>query len=146
MDKEDQIKFSGIEDPERLESDLKWAHRKVHIDEPNWRLWYIVKDNKVMGNLGFHNISTKDRRAEIGYAMHPEFRKQGFMFEAIQTLINYALTEKLFRRIEAFIAPDNTRSINLISKFGFEKEAILRSHHFFQGKINDSVVYAILQD
>ena len=45
--------FSGIKDEDRLAQDLKWAHRKVYLDEPNWRIWYMLKDDEVMGNLGF---------------------------------------------------------------------------------------------
>ena len=64
------------------------------------------------------------------------------MIEAVRALINYVKEEEMFIRLEAFIAPDNIPSINLISKLGFEKEAVLRSHHHFKGQTYDSVVYA----
>ncbi|NNE25736.1 MAG: GNAT family N-acetyltransferase [Saprospiraceae bacterium] len=108
LDKTAQQQFSGINDEERLLKDLKWAHRKVYLDEPNWRIWYIILEGIVIGNLGFHNISIKNKRAEIGYALHSEFQRKGYMFEAIQSLLSWAISKKLFIRIEAYIAPDNT--------------------------------------
>ena len=145
-DRQSQMKFSGLQDDDRLDFDLKWAHRKVYIDKPNWKLWYIIKDNQVLGNLGFHNISIKDRRAELGYALHSEFRGNGYMSEAVQHLLQWSEKENIFIRIEAFIAPDNTPSLKLIQKMGFEKEATFRSHHFFKGHYHDSVVYALIAD
>ena len=50
------------------------------------------------------------------------------------------------RRLEAYIAIDNKRSVSLFEKCGFEKEGILKQYLTFQGKHHNAIIVALLKD
>jgi [ribosomal protein S5]-alanine N-acetyltransferase len=73
----------------------------------------------VVGEAGFHGPPDGDGRAEVGYMVVSEHRLRGYAEEAVRALIAWAATEHHVTRFRASISPENTASLNLISKLGF---------------------------
>ncbi len=109
----------------------------------NWALC-LKEDNKLIGVVGFHNIYKDHHRADIGYALLPEFQRKGIMKEAIEVMINFAFKELKLHSIEAKVNPNNQASIKLLSAFGFEKEAILKQSYYFKQQFLDTAIYSLL--
>jgi len=82
----------------------------------------------------------------LGYALFNDANKgKGFMTEAVKEIIAYGFESMNLHRIEAYVAPDNIPSLNLMSKFSFTKEGLLREHYFYNEKYDDSIVFSLLR-
>jgi RimJ/RimL family protein N-acetyltransferase len=75
----------------------------------------------VVGEVGFHGPPDHDRRVEIGYVVVTEHRRRGYAEEAVRALMTWATAEYGISRFRASISSQNTPSLNLIRKLGFEQ-------------------------
>jgi ribosomal-protein-alanine N-acetyltransferase len=109
-------------------------------------VWGIClnQSNRVIGTIGFHRIEKENYRAEIGYMLLPEFWSNGIMSEAIKEVIKHGFNSMNLHSIEANIDPLNSRSKNILLKFGFKKEAYFKENLYFNGKFLDSEIYSLI--
>lgn len=56
---------------------------------------------------------------EIGYAVDPAYRRQGYARAALEVLLERAAREVDVRTVRATVSPDNAASQNLILQYGF---------------------------
>jgi [ribosomal protein S5]-alanine N-acetyltransferase len=108
--------------------------------------WGIqLKDEKgLIGTVGFHALSLKHRRAEIGYELNPAYWGKGLATEAIGKALEYGLNDMKLKRIGAIVFLENKPSNELLLKLGFTKEGILRNY-MVQGEVTyDTNVYSLL--
>ncbi|PHR35108.1 MAG: N-acetyltransferase [Fluviicola sp.] len=104
------------------------------------------KSDAIMGWCGFHTWYTDHDRAELGYGLYSDyFKRQGFMSEAIPTILEYGFNEMNLHRIEAFASARNTPSIKLLASNNFKKEGVLMEHYLIDGVYEDSEVYAVIK-
>lgn len=90
------------------------------IRKEEWLYWGMaLSNNQIIGTICLWNLSLKDRCAEIGYELHPDFQKKGLMQEAIEAVLQYAFTTMEFQRIEAYLLTGNLASIRLLERNGF---------------------------
>ncbi len=82
----------------------------------------------------------------VGYWMGEAHAGRGLMREALDMVVPYAFDVLRLHRIEAACIPDNTRSIHLLEKAGFEREGYLRDYLKINGVWRDHVLYARLAD
>ena len=144
---QEQLNFFGLQDRRQLQRDLLKIERKLQKEVVDWKKWNLVEKDSgiVIGSCGFHNWLIEHERAEIGYLLHEQFRSQGFMIEALHSMIQFGFAEMHLNRIEAFISPNNLPSNKLISKLGFVQEGLLREHYKHENVIHDSLVYSLLK-
>jgi len=60
---------------------------------------------------------------EIGFALLPGFRSQGYAFEAATAVLEHGCARLEISRIVAILTPDNLASGKLLGKLGFEFES-----------------------
>lgn len=109
-------------------------------------LLVVKNSNETIGRCGYHNWYAQHHRAEIGYALtKAEFKRKGYMREAVQAILQYGFEVMGLNRIEAFIGPENVASISIVTKYGFTQEGRLRQHHAVDGAFEDSLVYSLLK-
>ena len=80
----------------------------------------------------------------IGYWMGERHAGQGHMFGALKLVIPYIFSSLQLHRIEAACIPDNTRSIRLLEKAGFQREGYLREYLKINGEWRDHVMFSLL--
>ena len=109
--------------------------------------WIIRKKDSlnVIGYIGYWRMIRNNVRAEIGYAMKPEYWGNGYMQEALSKVIKFGFNEFCLHSIEANVNPDNANSIKLLEKFGFKKEAYFKEDYFYNGKFLDTAIYSLLE-
>jgi len=73
------------------------------------------------------------------------FRKKGYMGEALKAVLEHGFNTMKLKRVEALIGPSNTPSLNLIKRFGFSQEGVLREHYFTNGRYEDSLFFGLLE-
>ena len=59
---------------------------------------------------------------DIGFAFLPDFTGKGYAFEIVKEIIYYELHRPQMKKILAIVLPENSSSIKLLEKVGFEYE------------------------
>lgn len=109
--------------------------------------WAIVEkqSNSLIGDFGIWDIDKKNSRGEIGYILHPDFWKKGYMSEALNTLIRFGFDHINLHSYEANVNIANENSKALLLKFGFKLEAYFRENFYYDGQFLDSEIYCLLK-
>lgn len=84
-------------------------------------LAYVIirlSDGKAIGDAGFHGDPNADGELELGYAIVPSARRQGFGREAVELLMTWARTQPDVRAFTARVEPTNTASKRLLESVG----------------------------
>jgi [ribosomal protein S5]-alanine N-acetyltransferase len=122
---------------------------QIHAD---WKRRLILKwgiarrpDDQLIGSITLFNLDFNHRRAEIGYALGREHWRQGYMNEALMSVLKYAFEVLDLHRIEADVDPRNGASIRTLEKLGFQREGVLRERWQVNGEIQDAFFYGLLR-
>lgn len=126
-----------------LES-IKETHQNFRDKSGVWWALADKRNNKFMGYVGFKDIDQKNKSAEIGYVLHPDYWASGWMTEAVEAVLGFVFEELNLHRVIGNINPHNEASRGLLKKFGFQKEAYFREDYYFAGKFLDSEIYGLL--
>lgn len=112
-----------------------------------WCQLAIIKkeDHRLIGDIGIHFMEDGSFQVELGYTLEKDEQGKGYATEALTATINYLFLQYNKRRITASIDPRNTKSIALIERLGFRKEAHFRESLWINGEWVDDVIYALLK-
>jgi len=138
----DIARFESIADAEKMVQTVSESYdRETGIN------WGIVEkhSNNFIGYFGFWRMIPEHCRAEIGYALKPEYWGRGYMYETINRMVGFGFKNMNLHSIEANVNPDNEKSKNVLEKIGFKKEAYFRENYLFDGKFLDSIIYSLLE-
>ncbi|MFO8145977.1 MAG: GNAT family N-acetyltransferase [Bacteroidota bacterium] len=124
-----------------ISDNLKMYEEKTGI------FWAIIEKstNTFIGDFAFFKIDHKNSRAEIGYALKPEFWGMGFMKETMLNIFNFGFNDLNLHSLEANINPNNNKSRAILKKMGFQKEAYFRENYYYNGDYLDSEIYSLLK-
>ncbi len=86
-------------------------------------LWTAIlkSENKMVGDLCFIGEPNPAGEIEIGYGTYEDFRKKGFMTEAVGGMIGWAQMQSAVRAIVASTDKTNMASWMVLEKNGFVK-------------------------
>jgi ribosomal-protein-alanine N-acetyltransferase len=106
-----------------------------------------LSQRKVIGCAGFIRIDSYTGKADIGYWIGKDYWRQGFGYETVGALIQYAFTKLKLQRLEAAVYRENRASQALVRKLGFRKEGMRRraSRSLASGKLHDVLIYGLLK-
>lgn len=144
----DVMKFFGFETKEELEKEKSRFENGLRMFNKTFRYFQLIetKTDTIIGWCGYHTWYMDHDRAEIGYGLvSDEFKRKGFMTEALTPIIDYGFNEMNLHRIEAFASQENVPSIKLLTFNNFEKEGLLKEHYLIDGVYEDSLIYAVLR-
>ena len=117
----------------------------VGIAQKEWILWGItLKDmNKLIGTICLWNYSEDYSTAELGYELMPNYQGKGIMQEAVTTVLKYGFETMKLHLIEAVPDPYNSKSIKLLIKNKFLKEASCKGSASLDEKLTDMGIYRL---
>jgi len=99
---------------------------------------------KMIGDLGYNVFFVRDRRAEVGYGLAPEYWRQGLMTAALSSVIDYGFSALNLNKVEATVNTRNHRSSGLLRKLGFQPEGTLRDYRNRRGVFGDAHFFGLL--
>jgi ribosomal-protein-alanine N-acetyltransferase len=109
-----------------------------------------VFDPETLEVLGTVQITTIQplplSSCRLGYGIGGAREGQGYMQEAVRAVIGHVFGAMNLHRIEATHAPDNLRSARLLERLGFRREGVRERSFYSDGRWNDSVVTALLNE
>ena len=125
---------------------LKYEYN-LFLKQMGIRFWIYEKTDPshVIGTVCFRDIvRTIYQCCEIGYKFAQHSWHHGFACEAICKCLEIAFFDLNLHRITAHIMPENTASIRLVERIGFELEGITKEYALIKGIWQDHLVYSIL--
>lgn len=113
------------------------------------KFWiYKIEDKKrIIGMINFANIvKGVFLSTTVGYKLDEYEQHKGYMTEALHAAIVIVFKEVGLHRVEANIMPHNKPSIELVKRLGFQYEGLSKKYLKINGKWEDHIHMAILND
>ena len=109
--------------------------------------WLFTRDapDVAVGQIHFTQIARRAFcNAMLGYAVDSAHEGRGLMREALQAALGDAFGPRVgLHRVQANVRPENTRSLALLDRLGFEREGLAREYLFIDGAWRDHVMTAL---
>ncbi len=140
----DVIRYYGIsfETLEVTKEQINWFST---LEKESTGIWWAIcsnDDNIFYGAGGLNSLSRKDRKAEAGFWLLPQFWHMGIMTEAMPLICEYGFTVLQLHRIEAFVETENITCKKAMEKLGFEHEGTMIDCEIKNGKYISWDIYA----
>jgi RimJ/RimL family protein N-acetyltransferase len=102
-------------------------------------------DGRLIGLCTLFAFYLPSRRCEIGYILQRDCWGQGYMHEALLTLLDYGFGVLDLNRVEADIDPRNDGSRRTLARLGFVQEGHLRERWIVAGETSDTHLLGLLR-
>jgi len=108
-----------------LEDSWLWNFRLDQMrNDPSSSPWLVrviidADTREIVGHAGFHGPPDENGMVEVGYTIHPSYRRSGYATAALGALIAYAANQPPVRTVRASVSPDNAGSLATIAPYGF---------------------------
>ncbi|MCK8060928.1 MULTISPECIES: SDR family NAD(P)-dependent oxidoreductase [unclassified Fusibacter] len=92
-----------------------------------WYCYAIVlkETDEIIGTISIWNFDDERTQAEIGYGLFEDFKRKGYMSEALNWAVEYGFSELGLTKLEAYTSVENEASILLLERNGFKKEKVV---------------------
>lgn len=123
-----------------------WAKRAESAGTALPLLLIRRADNALLGAVTLDNIRRGPVQAgTMGYWIGAAFARQGYMLEAVQSVVHHAFTMLDLSRLESACLPENVASRGVLEKSGFKYEGVAQSYLQINGRWRNHVLYANLR-
>ncbi|KAF9073489.1 acyl-CoA N-acyltransferase [Rhodocollybia butyracea] len=99
-----------------------------------------------VGFICLFEAETKNRSTKIGLGLLPEFWGRGYAKQAFTFLVDYAFREHGLHRVTLTVLESNTVARGLYNKIGFVEEGVDRKANWADGRWQDLIRMAILEE
>lgn len=123
--------ISSIDESHRARTGIEWAATEKTSGD-------------VIGKVCHHRLMKDHYRSEIGYILARGHWGRGLVHEALRAIIAFGFDTMKLHSIEAQLDPNNLRSVRVLERLGFIKEAHLRENYFTRGGFVDTAIYSLL--
>ena len=133
--------LAGFPSPYTIEDAAFWI---AHAAEaaPSVHLCVQV-DGSVAGGIGvIVGTGTEEKTGQFGYWLGRNYWGKGIATAAATAMLQHAITHLPVLRLQAPVFAWNPRSMRVLEKAGFQREALLRKSVFKDSQLIDSVLYA----
>ncbi|RDB34233.1 GNAT family N-acetyltransferase [Exiguobacterium sp. RIT594] len=148
LSNEDVTRFYGMDPLREQEHALHIIESfKQTFDSRQGIRWGMVTRDSgtFIGTIGLNHLSLYSKKAEIGFELDPAHWRRGYVAEAIEAVLAYAYETLGLYRMGAVTFLENTASIQLLTRIGFEEEGILRGYLFQGGTSHDGRIFSLLK-
>jgi diamine N-acetyltransferase len=129
-----------------LKKYLENAHQDIY-EAKQLRLMIVENESKVpVGMIDLFDFDPQHRRAGIGILIDADFQQQGFAFDALSVLIQYAFQHLNLHQLYANITPDNTNSIGLFEKCGFSLVGEKKDWLLINGTYKNELLFQLIHE
>jgi diamine N-acetyltransferase len=110
------------------------------------RLAICMNDTfEAVGLIDLFDFDPKNNRAGVGIVISSESnRNSGIGSEALHLVINYAFNQLQLHQLYANIGSDNEISLQLFTKFGFQKIGIKKDWNKINNSYEDEILYQLI--
>ncbi len=124
---------------------LENAHKDI-FEVKQLRLVICNKETKPYGLIDLFNFDFKNKRAGVGIIIREASnRDKGFGNEALNLLIDYSFKHLGLHQLYCNISEDNTASLKLFTKLGFQKIGLKKDWNFNNGTFNNEYLLQLIK-
>lgn len=126
-------------------SEVICANSRNNFDERKDFQFFIFEKNggRFIGGCGLYRIDWTLPQVEVGYWCRTSSTGQGFIAEAVDAMVRYAMDELKAVRVELLTDVDNVQSRKVADRCGFELEGVHRNaRRDPDGALRDMCTYA----
>ncbi len=106
---------------------------------------YKGNPKHIIGRISFFHFAYGGmRNCIIGYSLDKEEEGKGIMTKAVPYVMDFLSEYYYIHRVDAYILPENERSIKLIKRVGFKEEGIKHEFMHINGKWEDHINFYFL--
>ena len=111
-------------------------------------VWYFEHGtNNLIGHIALYAVKRLPySSAFVGYAMDEIYVGKGIVTEAVNMVVRFAFEQIGLHRVEAYVSTQNSASMRVLEKAGFQQEGLLRKLLYINGHWVDHYMYARLED
>ncbi len=143
-----------LEPWEPLWSDAEFSRRNFRIRLRAYQSWaeleqaislFIIQASTgtLLGGITLGNIRRGVQQSgTLGYWIGEPHKRQGYMAESVNLLVEHSFENMKLHRVEAACLPRNTASRALLKSCGFLEEGLAKSYIKIAGVWEDHVLYA----
>ena len=82
----------------------------------------------------------------IGYRLNDRFWGKGIATKTVKAMVDYLFQDIGINRIQAFVMPENVKSLNVLKRNGFLQEGIIRQGNVWKGKgVIDLALFSLIK-
>lgn len=140
----DTHKYTDTIPDNTIEDTLKYINKmNSGVLENKWIIWVIEhkETHKVIGSISIWNINKEENCGELGFGLHPDVQKHGYMSETLRIITNYALNTLHFEKIEACTEQHNDSCIRLLERNSFKRNGTVDDPGYFHDRIYHMIVF-----
>ena len=124
---------------------LKNAHQDIYEAKQLRLAICRNQDFPAIGLIDLFDFDPKNNRAGVGIVIqNEEDRNSGTGGEALDLVIKYAFRQLNLHQLYANIGEENTASLALFTKFGFQKIGIKKQWNLVDGKYKDEILFQLI--
>ena len=126
---------------------LRFYEREAREDHGYAFLLFSTDRENLVGGVTLSHVRRGvSQSAMLGYWLGVGYTGQGLMTRAVRAVIPHAFQHLKLHRLEAAVQPHNVASIGVLERNGFEREGVLRKYLKIDGRWQDHVLYARLEE
>ncbi len=103
---------------------LEIAHQDIYTNKQLRLLICLLENNEPIGTIDLFEFEPTHARVGVGILIFEKFRKNGYAFESIELVKQYAFNTLLVNQLYCNISASNENSISLFEKCHFDKIGI----------------------
>jgi ribosomal-protein-alanine N-acetyltransferase len=109
--------------------------------------WGVVLEPQgpLVGQIGLHSISLRDRRAELAFDLRSDHWRRGLMTEALRAVLSFSFDCCLLSKLVAQTVVENRACHELLLKLGFAVEGRLAAHYHWKDAAHDVQLYGFVR-
>lgn len=122
---------------------------EAHRNRSDEILWAIANevDNACIGHVGLYRIDYRIRKAEFAILIgSSSFQGRGLGRKISTWAVDYGFRELNLYKVSLTALPTNLRALSLYESLGFQRDGVLRSEQYRNGKYLDVIVMSLLRD
>lgn len=127
-----------------VEINIRESYIKFLKREDLRLLVFLKETGEFVASSGLHRIDWSIPKFEIGYWIDTRFSGKGYMTEAVQGIMDFAINELKARRLEIRCDSKNMKSRAIPERIGFTLEGILKNDGLSAetNELRDTCIYA----
>lgn len=124
---------------------VRYYSRDMREDTGYAMFVFRMADDALLGGVTLSNVRRGvTQAATLGYWIGAPHASRGYMTAAVRALAPIVFDDLRLHRLEAACLADNTASMRLLERTGFQREGFARSYLKINGAWRDHVLYALL--
>lgn len=99
----------------------------------------------LIGSCGLFKWHHAWKRCAVGYELAANETGQGYLSEALATILDWAFQHTELNRIEALVHAVNAPSTRVLTGLTFTQEGLLRQCGYWQEQFHDMLMFGLLK-